>query len=416
MARNGSGTYTRVNTFVAGNAITAAGHNQNWADLETEMTNSVAADGQTTITGPIKFSVGSAAAPALVFTGDTDTGLYRSAANETGIAAEGVRVATFGTATTTFYNSVVVSGTAVFTTGIAGTATFFGGVIVSATSQFTGPIIASGTAQFVNGLIASATATFSAPIIASATCTFTVPMNFKSFPPPASFKNLVIKVASNTTITVTADFVASTDGTNFQTTAVNSTINMATTGADALDAGSIAQATTYFVFVVAKADGTTKCVASTSATAPTMPSGYAYKARVGAVRTASGSANLMGTWQFGRRAQYIVGLAQTTVPVNMTSGVSGTIGVGTLTSVSISSFVPSTAGVIHFYIGGSNSITALAPNNSYGSTPTNLPPANMQNSQPWGQQGSFIIESSNVFYYGNTVNSFVNCMGWEDNI
>ena len=416
MARNGSGVYTRVNTFVAGNTITAAGHNQNWADLESEMTNSVAADGQTTITGPIKFSTGTAAAPALVFTGDTDTGLYRSAANETGVAAEGVRVATFGTATSTFYNSVVVSGTAVFTTGIAGTATFFGPVIVSATSQFTGPIIASGTAQFVNGLIASATATFSFPIIASATCTFTAPMNFKSFPPPASFKNLVIKVTGTLTSTMAADFIALTDGTNYLTLPFSVSMNIGTSGANGLDTGSVAIDTWYYVWAIAKSDGTTAGLLSTSSTSPTMPSGYAYKARVGAMRTIHASATLYGTWQFGRHAQYVVGLAQTSVPVSITSGASGTIGAGTLTSVSISAIVPPTASVLHFVIGGSNSQTALAPNNSYGSAAGNLPPAFMTNVNLWSQLGSFILESSNVFYFGNTVNSYANCIGWDDNI
>ena len=130
MARNGSGTYTRVNTFVAGNTITAAGHNQNWADIETEMTNSVAADGQTTITGPIKFSVGSAALPSLTFTGDTDTGIYHSAANEVSIAVEGAKVATFGTATATFFTALAVSATAVFAA-----ASFSGIVTKSSTSH-----------------------------------------------------------------------------------------------------------------------------------------------------------------------------------------------------------------------------------------------------------------------------------------
>ena len=59
MSRNGSGVYTKVNTFVSGNPVTAAGHNQNWDDLATEMTNSVAADGQTSMTGPFKASTGS---------------------------------------------------------------------------------------------------------------------------------------------------------------------------------------------------------------------------------------------------------------------------------------------------------------------------------------------------------------------
>lgn len=96
MARNGSGTYSRVNTFIAGATITAAGHNQNWADLENEMTNSVAADGQTTMTGPLKHSNGSVAAPSITFGSDTDTGFYRKASNTLGVVVGGVEVGVIG--------------------------------------------------------------------------------------------------------------------------------------------------------------------------------------------------------------------------------------------------------------------------------------------------------------------------------
>jgi microcystin-dependent protein len=92
MSRNGSGTYTKVNTFVASNPITASGHNQNWDDLATEMTNSVAADGQTSMTGPLKAASGTVSAPGVTFASDTNTGLYRIGADNLGIAANGAKV------------------------------------------------------------------------------------------------------------------------------------------------------------------------------------------------------------------------------------------------------------------------------------------------------------------------------------
>jgi microcystin-dependent protein len=92
MARNGSGTYTKVNTFVPGNSITAAGHNQNWDDIATEITNSVAADGQTTLTGPLKAASGSVGAPGVTFASDTDCGLYRIGGNNIGVAVNGAKV------------------------------------------------------------------------------------------------------------------------------------------------------------------------------------------------------------------------------------------------------------------------------------------------------------------------------------
>lgn len=95
MARNGSGTFTKVNTFTAGTPITAASHNQNWDDAAAEITNSVAADGQTSMTGPLKASSGTSAAPSHTFASDLDTGGYRSATNEYSVAAGGAQIAAF---------------------------------------------------------------------------------------------------------------------------------------------------------------------------------------------------------------------------------------------------------------------------------------------------------------------------------
>jgi microcystin-dependent protein len=98
MSRNGSGTYSKVNTFVASATITAAGHNQNWDDIAAEITNSVAADGQTTMTGPLKASSGTVAAPGVTFGSDPDSGLYRIGANNLGVAVNGAKVLDVGTA------------------------------------------------------------------------------------------------------------------------------------------------------------------------------------------------------------------------------------------------------------------------------------------------------------------------------
>jgi hypothetical protein len=92
MARNGSGTYTVPNAFVAGTTITAADHNENWSDAANELTNSVAADGQTTLTGPLKFPNGSVSLPAWTFGSDTNTGGYRIGADNLGFAVGGAKV------------------------------------------------------------------------------------------------------------------------------------------------------------------------------------------------------------------------------------------------------------------------------------------------------------------------------------
>lgn len=98
MARNGAGTYSKVNTFVAGNTITAAGHNQNWDDLVAEMTNSVAADGQTTITAGLKGANGTVSVTSYGFASDPNTGVYRHGADELGFATGGVAAGYFDSA------------------------------------------------------------------------------------------------------------------------------------------------------------------------------------------------------------------------------------------------------------------------------------------------------------------------------
>ncbi len=110
MARNGSGTYTTVNTFVAGDTITALSHNQNMADIAAELTNSVAADGQTTMTGPLKASSGTVALPGVAFGSDPDTGIYRIGSNNLGIAANGAKVVDVATTGLTVVGALEVSG------------------------------------------------------------------------------------------------------------------------------------------------------------------------------------------------------------------------------------------------------------------------------------------------------------------
>jgi microcystin-dependent protein len=92
LSRNGSGTQTTPNAFVAGTTITASDHNENWADVAAEITNSVAVDGQSTMTGPLKSASGTAALPGMAFGADTDTGFYRIGSDNIGAACNGAKV------------------------------------------------------------------------------------------------------------------------------------------------------------------------------------------------------------------------------------------------------------------------------------------------------------------------------------
>jgi hypothetical protein len=69
------------------------------------------------------------------------------------------------------------------------------------------------------------------------------------------------------------------------------TVNFATTGAGALDTGSIAASTWYHVFLIAKVGGAVAGLASLSIT-PSLPSGYSYYRRLGSVKT-DGSSHIL---------------------------------------------------------------------------------------------------------------------------
>lgn len=102
MPRNGSGTMSVTNTFSAGQTATAASVNANFTDFASEVTNSLALDGQSTMTAAFKAFDGTAAAPGIVFGSDTDTGLFRNAADDIHMAIGGTdhgRVISFAAGT-----------------------------------------------------------------------------------------------------------------------------------------------------------------------------------------------------------------------------------------------------------------------------------------------------------------------------
>jgi hypothetical protein len=130
MARNGSGTYSKLNTFAAGNTITAAGHNDQWDDLVSEMTNSVAADGQTTITGALKGYAGSVSAPGYSFASDSNCGFYRIGADNIGAACAGAKVLDISTTGLGVTGTLTASTSMTATTSITATTTLNAGTLL----------------------------------------------------------------------------------------------------------------------------------------------------------------------------------------------------------------------------------------------------------------------------------------------
>jgi hypothetical protein len=134
MARNGSGTYNRaVASYVAGTTITAATVNSEMEDIATALTESMARNGESpatanipmggfrltglgnaiantdaaalgqvmaksgdTATGALGVIAGTAAAPGVFVSNDTNTGLFQPAADTLAVTVGGAEVARFG--------------------------------------------------------------------------------------------------------------------------------------------------------------------------------------------------------------------------------------------------------------------------------------------------------------------------------
>lgn len=77
--RNGSGTYTLPagNPVVVGTTIDATWANNTMTDIAAALSGSIAADGQTPMSAPLKLDGGSSSAPSLTFNAEPSVGLYR---------------------------------------------------------------------------------------------------------------------------------------------------------------------------------------------------------------------------------------------------------------------------------------------------------------------------------------------------
>jgi hypothetical protein len=228
---------------------------------------------------------------------------------------------------------------------------------------------------------------------------------------------LAADYASTTTLTISATSAIVYDSSN-NTRIVNSvsgTINCATTGANGLDTGSLANNTWYYGYIIYNATtATTALLASTSATSPTLPSGYTFATKACTAFRTDGSATIIGFKQIGDNWQYVVGSNLSAVR-QMASGAAGSTGTGATTAVSISSFVPTAIArtILGYLVQASNAVIA-APNASYGAIQsTNAPPV----SSPAAASVPFewVVESTNV-YWASDGNGYLNCLGFTINL
>jgi len=204
--------------------------------------------------------------------------------------------------------------------------------------------------------------------------------------------------------------------------AVSVTPNITASGANGLDTGSVASSTWYNVYLISTGS-TVAGLYSLSATAPTMPSGYSYFVRVGAVRTDS-SSNLLRTRQLGSHAVYVpTPTTNTTILPSMNATTSS----GAYTAIAVGNFVPPTATQIKLSVGmnannSANNSGVVAPNPNYplsGSGPAAgsicgfaFTSGTTGDIFPY-QTCEFTLESTNIYFAGNT-NILIADYGWTD--
>lgn len=236
-----------------------------------------------------------------------------------------------------------------------------------------------------------------------------------------AYKNLKVQVTGNSTCNVSCDQIVLYNGTLYSTqSTVSVSISTGSTGANGVESGTtLTSATWYYVWLIYNGTSTAGLI-SASSTSPTLPSGYTYYARVGAVYYTSGSV-LARTLQNGRRAQYVVTSASGTTSLpGIASGTVGNINTPTWSAASVSNFVPTTATEIYLIAVNYTTSTwvIVAPNNSYGAynSTANPPPlvtysAGAAITIPM----SLELESTNI-YWASSGSAQLNCLGWIDNL
>lgn len=238
---------------------------------------------------------------------------------------------------------------------------------------------------------------------------------------PGMFKNLQVSATGlSVSVSVSYDALMLADGSGAYLTdlAASGTINTAATGAGGLDTGTLATSTWYSVWRIAKTDGTKSWLISLSATSPTMPSGYTLKARIGWIRTDS-TANKypLGFTQRGRRVQYLVAAGSNVTAAPQMASISAT----TMTAISISSYVPTTASIIDITMAASASNAALVAPNSAWSTTLSGPTPQTTNADTVAHttntiKVSVLLEGANIYGAVSGGTGAFYCMGWEDNL
>ena len=235
--------------------------------------------------------------------------------------------------------------------------------------------------------------------------------------------NLVISsIGFVKTATISADAVVLLDSNNnaYMATSVAQTPSLASSGAGGLDTGAVAANTLYSEWLIYNPTTVTlSALFSLSATAPTLPSGYTYKARVGWCLT-DGSSNVLAFHQYNEDLNLDVTNVNTLTKV--ATGSAGNI-TGTYAFVNNTAFCPSTASHMRLLIYNQNVILGLSPDPWRGAhqSTTNPPWYGSEPSTSNALTETILVPNQNSgFYWFNndpgSTRAIIYGAGWKDNL
>ena len=198
---------------------------------------------------------------------------------------------------------------------------------------------------------------------------------------------------------------------------------------NSLDTGNWAFSTWYNTFAIYNPTTQTRGLLFSTATIPTLPSGFTFWTLVSTAKTqAATNYWFLGATQYYDLVQYKVNTSGNVAgfPL-MISGAQGSVSTPTWVAVSVSPFVPPNAYAIRGLLLAQNSNTVYsmaAPNNSYGalSSTTNPPP--VTNGAAGVSVGlvvnvpfEMVLEGSNIYYAANSATGTgLYCTGWRLNL
>ena len=230
---------------------------------------------------------------------------------------------------------------------------------------------------------------------------------------------------ANVSYTVGSICVRNSAGSKRELRNVSASAAVTNSGAGGLDINSVAANTWYYVHVIYNpATPATALLLSLSATAPNLPSGYTYWARVGAIKT-DGTANKypLPFVQDGCEVTLMpaAGTNLTALP-SVASGLQGTITNAAYSpvSVSLSGQIPSTAKSVEVMgVSPGGVYVAASASTGFGGGTSSNPPT-LQNGVSAGYilsvRGRFNLSGQTIYYAGAGSACALQLVGWRDNI